>query len=113
MRLVTHCMNAAGIDPPVIKIEERTDGQGVVNRLVAVARLVQHSHIRRTNVDGVLIDLSNKSEEGLFPIGESGRLRIPDHAFHQFQIIQQFRRDRGVRLQSKGALIEAGSVGRN
>ena len=50
MRLFTHRVDAAGIDPSIVEIEKRTNREGVVNGLVAVACLMQQSDILRSNV---------------------------------------------------------------
>ena len=41
VRLVAHRVNAARIDPSIVKIEQRADGQRVVDCLVGKARAVQ------------------------------------------------------------------------
>lgn len=106
MRFIAHRMNAARIDPSVVKIEKRADRQRVIDRLIRVPGFVQRGNIRRSDVHGVVIDFPDKTEKRLFLIRKSGRLRIPYHGINQFLIIQQFRRDRGVRLQSKRAVIQ-------
>ena len=88
MRLVAHRVDAAGVDPSIVEIEKRTDREGVVNGLVAVTCLMQQSDIRRPNVNGILIDLADKTEQRFFLIRQSGRLNVPDDAVYQFLAIQ-------------------------
>ena len=88
MRLVAHRVDAAGVDPSIVEIEKRTDREGIINGLVAVACFMQQGDIRRSHVDGVLIDLPDKPEQRFFPIRESGRLEISDDAVYQFPAIQ-------------------------
>ena len=88
MRFVAHRVDAAGVDPSIVEIEKRTDRERVINGLITVARIMQQSDIRRPDVDGILIDLSDKPEQRFFPIRESGRLEISDDAVYQFPAIQ-------------------------
>ena len=59
-------MNAAGVDPAVVEIEQRADGNGVVNGLVCEAGLVKRVDVRRLYGDGIEIDFVDKAEQRLF-----------------------------------------------
>ncbi len=61
--LIAHRVNAAGVDPTIVKIEERADGNGVVDRLVGITGLVQGLDIRRLNRNGIAIDLADEAEQ--------------------------------------------------
>src|SRR4051795_12258244 len=45
VRLVTHCMHTAGVDPTVVEIEQRADGDCIIDCFVRVAGLVQRCHV--------------------------------------------------------------------
>jgi hypothetical protein len=60
-----------------------------------------------------VIHFVNEAQQRLFFFAQSGSFHIPDNALNQVSIAQQFRRDRGVRLHSKRALILPRRVGRD
>ncbi len=66
MRRIAHRMHSARIDPPIVEIEERAYGDGVVDRLVRIASLMQRLKIARTNVKRILINLLDKAHQRLF-----------------------------------------------
>lgn len=99
-------MNSAGVNPAVIEIEQRTDREGVVDRLIGVAHRVQRLDIRRPDVARITIDLGDEAQQGFFGFGQKGRLHVGEDAIDEFPAAQEFRRDRGVRLRSKGTGIE-------
>jgi hypothetical protein len=113
MGRVAHRVNTAGVDPAVIEIEQGTNGNGVVNRLVAEAGVMENRDVGGLDGRGLFIDLSHKTEERFLGIRERAGFEILQHTRHQFVIVQQFGRDRGVRLRSKRALIELRGVGGN
>jgi hypothetical protein len=41
MRLIAHRVNATGVNPPIVKIEQRTHRKRIVNGLIAVTRRMQ------------------------------------------------------------------------
>ena len=51
MRFVAHGVYAAGINPTVVEIEERTDSDGVVDGFVGKTGGVQNGDIGRANGD--------------------------------------------------------------
>ena len=61
--LITHGMNATGVDPAIVKIEERADRDGVVNRLVSVADLVEGLDIGGLDGGRVAIHLLDEAHK--------------------------------------------------
>ena len=57
-----------------------------------------------------MIDFADEAKESFLALGEPRRLYVVQNALHQIFITQQFRRDRGVRLRSKRAVIQAGRI---
>ena len=51
MRLIAHRMDAAGIDPAVIEIEQRANRDGVVDGFVRVADRMQRFDVRRAECE--------------------------------------------------------------
>ena len=96
MRFVTHGVDTTRIDPAIIEIKQRAHGDGIVNRLIAVARFVQNLNIRRPDVDGIAINLLNEPEQCLFLVAQQGRFYVFKDTFHQLMAAQQFRCDRSV-----------------
>ena len=54
-----------------------------------------------------MIHLINKAEQRFLRFGKERRLHISQDTIDQFLATKQFRRDRGVRLRSKWALVQA------
>ena len=98
-------VDAAGIDPAVIEVEQRADGDGVIDCRVGPAGFMQGRDIRRTDVHGIAVDFVYKSEESLFGLRERRGFQVFDDSLDQCLVSQQFRRNCGVGLQSKGAII--------
>lgn len=113
MRLIAHRVHAACVDPAVVKVEQRADGDRIVNGFVRITGRVQSIDVRRLNRDRVLVHLADKAKQRLLRIGKLRRLDIFQYALHQFRAAQQFRRDRGVGFRSKRALIPARCVSSN
>src|SRR5437764_10348039 len=55
MGFIAHGMNAAGVNPAVVKIEEGADGDRVVDGLIGVPGGMQQLNIGRTYGDGIFI----------------------------------------------------------
>ena len=105
MRLFRQGMHAAGVDPPVVEIEECASGNGEVNRFVIPSRFVQGNHILSRDPWRVMIHLVHKTEQRLVFFVQRGSLQVAQYAPDQFRISQQFRRNCGVGLQSKRAAV--------
>jgi hypothetical protein len=113
VRLVAHCMHAARIDSTIVEIEQRADGDCIIDCLVRVAYFVQRCHVRRTDVHGILVDLAHETQDCLLIPRKSGRLQVSKHTRNQFLAPEQFRRDRGVRFCSEWALVQTRRIRRN
>src|SRR5947209_6750993 len=60
--LVAHCMHAARIDPTIVEVEQRADGDCIIDRFVCVADVLQRCDVRRTDVHGILVNLAHKTQ---------------------------------------------------
>ena len=67
-----------GVDPAVIEIEQRADGDRVIDRLVVPASRPQGLHVFRAYPRRIGVDLLHEAEQRLVAIVE--RARIPDRA---------------------------------
>ena len=70
MRLVTHRMHAAGVNPTIIEVEQGTHGDGVVDGFIGEAYCVKGRDIRRADGHGVFIHLADEAEKGLVRIAK-------------------------------------------
>ena len=113
MRFIAHGMNAACVDPPVVEIEQRADGDRIVDSFVRESRFVEWCYVRRLNGDGIVVHLSHKAKQDFLRFGEQRGFYVREHTRDQFRAAKQFRRDRGVRLRSKRAIVQLGRVGGN
>jgi hypothetical protein len=75
--LVGHGVNAGGVDPAIVEVKEGANGDGVINRAIAPASLVQDSYIFRRDLRRAAVHLGNKSQERLFVLRDSGGLGVP------------------------------------
>jgi len=76
MCFVTHGMYAAGINPPIVEIEESANRECVVDGFIAITNRVQRSHIRGSDCYRLKVHLAYKTEESLLGIREPRRLWI-------------------------------------
>ena len=105
MCLVGQCVHAAGVDPSVVKVKQCACGDSEIDRFVIPTRIVQQCHILRPDAGRVIIHLVNKSEQGLVFFIQRGSFEIAKRTPDQFLASQQFRRNCGVRLQSKRTIV--------
>jgi hypothetical protein len=106
VRRIAHRVNAASINPAIVEIEERANRNRVVDRFIAIANRVQSSNVFRLDPNRISIHFPYKTKKLFLRIRQRAALRILQHTFHQFGIVQQFRRDRGVRLRSKRTFVQ-------
>ena len=106
-------VDAAGVDPAVIEVEQRADGDGVIDCRVGPAGFMQRRDIGRTDVDRIAVDFVHKSEESLLGLRERRGFQVFDYRLDQRLVSQQFRRNCGVGLQSKGAIVARRCEGGN
>ena len=113
VRFIAHGVNAARVDPAIVEVEERADGDGVVDCFVGEAGLVERCDVGRLNGKGIAVHFVHEAEESFLRLGEERSFEVREDAGHQFGAAEQFRRDRGVRLGSKRARVQVRGVGGN
>ena len=72
MCLLGHRMHAGCIDPPVVEIEERADGDRKIDGFVRPTRCAQRVELGRLDARRVVVHLVDESEERLVPVVERG-----------------------------------------
>jgi len=77
-------VHAAGIDPSIVEIEERTDGDGEVNGFVIPAGGSHETGVLGRNSGRLTIHLVNEPEQLLVFLIERGAVQIAKHAPDQF-----------------------------
>ena len=82
--LFGHGRYARGVNPAVVEIEQRADGDGVIDCLPRA-----------------MIHFGDKAKEGFILLGKCGAFQIVNRVGHQLFTAQQFRRNCGVILRSK------------
>ena len=104
-----HVAHAGGVDPLVIEVEQRAHGNGIVQSFVSPARrldLVQIPQLQPARLAAVhLVD--EREERPLARVDRRGPI-VRQYRIHQFTASEQRRRDRGVRADSKRALVALG-----
>ncbi len=106
-----HGVDAGGVDPTVIEIEEGADGDGVVYGVVGPTYFVKGLHVVGAHGGGIVVDLPDEAQQGFLFLGESGGFQVAEYALDQLFTAQQFSRNCGVGLQSKGAIVLVRSIG--
>lgn len=110
---VAHRVNTAGVDPTVIEIEQCTNSNRIIDRLVRISDRVQRFYVVRLNGNRFEIHLTHKTQQSLLSFRKRAAIKIGEYAIHELLAAEQFRRDRGVRLRSKRTLIEMRRVSGN
>ena len=108
--LFRQCVNSACINPAIVKIKKGAGGNGEVNRFIIPTGGAKRMHIFRRDPRRIFVYFANKTKERLVLVVQAGSFQIVQHAPNQFPVTgtffnKQFRRDRGVGLQSKWALV--------
>jgi hypothetical protein len=73
---IAHGMDAACVDPAVVEIEERADGDGVVDGFVGEAGGMQHVDVAGLDVDGIFVHFAHEAEESFVGLGEQGGFEV-------------------------------------
>lgn len=102
-------LDAGRIDPAVVEVEQGADGDGVVDLLVGPAGGVEGDHVVGGDGRGVRVDLVDEAEEGFFGVGEGRVFEVGEDLADEVFTAEEFRRDRGVGADSKGAMVAGGS----
>jgi hypothetical protein len=105
VRFLRQRVYAAGIDPAVVEIEQRTGCDREVNRFVGPSNRVKRLHVFSRDPRRVVVHLPDETEQRLVFFVQPGGFQIAEYAPNQFFASQQFRRNCGVRLQSKRAIV--------
>lgn len=103
-------MHSACINPAIVKIEKSASRNREVNRFIVPTSGAKHVHIVSRNSWRILVHFADEPEQRFMLLIETRSLQIAQHAPNQFPITgpflgEQFRRDRGVALQSKRTLV--------
>jgi hypothetical protein len=98
-------MHAGGVDPAVIEVEEGADGDGEIDGFIVPPRGVEGLHVFGGDARRILIDLGDEAEEGFVLVVERGRFEVAQDALDELFAAEQFRRNCGVRLDSKRAFV--------
>ena len=106
-------MNARRVDPAIVEIEQRANGDCVVERFIGPARAARLVNIGAGDLIGSAIDLGEEFEQCLLGIGNRRRRVIREDGTNLLGVCKQLRRDRGVRADSKHALVAVGGEGRD
>jgi ABC-type phosphonate transport system ATPase subunit len=113
MRHVRQRVHAGRIYPPVVEIEQRANRDGEENRVIVPFGFMQRLHVFRRDARRVAIHLVDEPEQRLVTVVQVRLLEVPQHAFDQLLVAQKFRRNCGVRLDSKRAVVAVGRIGRD
>jgi hypothetical protein len=111
VRFIGKWVDPGGIDPAVVEVEEGADGDGVPDLFVVPTLLVERDHVGGTDVGRMVIDLVDEAEHGFLAVTEGRGIEVSEDGFDEGVVIVKFRRDRGVRLRSKRAMVALGGVG--
>lgn len=102
-----HVLDSSRVAPAVVEIEQGADTDGVVERLVRPAGAAGFFDVFARDLVRGAIDFGEELEQRLFGVGDRRRRVVLQYSLDQRPVPQQFRRDRGVRADSKRALVAA------
>jgi hypothetical protein len=88
MCFVAHGVDAAGVNPPVVEVEQSTHSDGVINGFVREARVVQDGYIGSTNGHRVAVNFVDETEQGFVGSAQFRCFHVGDDACHQLLIVQ-------------------------
>jgi hypothetical protein len=108
VRFVRQDAHPACVDPAVVEIEERANGNRAVNSFVRPASPVQKLYVLVADSSCFMIHLGHKSKESLFFLGERRAFEVVQNLLNRFLAAKQFRRNCGVIFRSKRAMIASG-----
>lgn len=81
-------MYAAGIDPTIVEVEQSAYSDCIVNGLIRISRRVKYFDIPRLDGNGILIYLTDKTEQSFFGIGKMRSLDVFQYAFDKLRAAQ-------------------------
>jgi len=103
-----HICYARRVDPVIVELEERTDGDRVVESFVRPAGLENSIDIDLADRRRIVDHLSNEGVERSILARERSDVEVGENALDELLVSQQLRRDRGVGADSEQTLIELG-----
>ena len=83
MGFIAHRMYAARINPSVVEIEKRTNGNGVVDLFVGIADRVQRFDVRRADRIRLCVHLLNETHQRFFRFRQARGFQIGEHALNK------------------------------
>ena len=105
MGFVRHRVHAGRVDPAVVEIEQRADGDREVERLVRPSRDPGSLEIDICNPRRIVIHLVDESKQRLVLLVEGRRLVVGEDRIDESGVSQELRRNCGVGFQSKRTVI--------
>lgn len=103
-----HVLDAGRVAPAVVEIEQGADADGVVERFIGPAGAASLLDVVARNLVRGAVHLGDELEQRLLGVRDRRGRVVPEDRLDQFLAAEQFRRDRGVRADSKRALVAAG-----
>ena len=103
--MLRHRLHAGGVDPAVEEVEQAADHNGIVNGFVGPAGQVQTLDIGDLDGRAVAVDFLDVGQQRFFSFRDGRGAIVFEYGFDLGSILEQFRRDRGVALDSKGAVV--------
>lgn len=82
MGFIAHRMDATRVDPPVVEIEQRADGNRIVDGFVGESYLVKSRDVRGLNGNRIVVHLSNEAKQNFVRLGEQRCFDIGENARH-------------------------------
>jgi hypothetical protein len=98
-------MDACCVNPAIEEIEHRADRYREIERFVGPARCAHEVEIVVRDCRRLMIHLVNESKQRLVRFIECRRLEIGQDGVDQCRVAKKFRRNCGVGLQSKWAVV--------
>ena len=96
MCFVGQRVHAGCIDPPIVEVEQRTDGDREVQLLVGPLLGAQRLQVISGDPGRIVVDPVDEPEQRFMAIVETRSLEIEQDLVDQRFVLEQFRRDRGV-----------------
>lgn len=105
VRFVGHRVHTRGIDPAIVEIEQRADGDREVEGLVCPPRGANNLEIDVCDPRRIVIDLVDEPKQRLVLLVERRRFVIGEDRIDKSGVSQKLRRNCGVGFQSKRTVI--------
>ena len=105
VRFVGHRVHTRRIDPAIVEIEQRADGDREIQCFVCPACRAGDFEITLDDFRRIVIDLVDESKQCLVLFVERRRFVVNQDRIDQRGIPEELRRNCGVGLQSKRAVV--------